>query len=125
MFWVKRIYKMDQFSTIINIHSVELNLLDEQVEIILRGLELFGYNLEYMLNSTDSIDELKQEKTALLKYTYEQILASQAEQVDSKSNNISNLSNLGKILTKDLNNSEKNLKLYKTIGSRGMCYFYK
>ena len=125
MFWGKRIYKMDQFSTIINIHSVELNLLDEQVEIILRGLELFGYNLEYMLNSTDSIDELKQEKTALLKYTYEQILASQAEQVDSKSNNISNLSNLGKILTKDLNNSEKNLKLYKTIGSRGMCYFYK
>ena len=111
MFWVKRIYKMDQFSTIINIHSVELNLLDEQVEIILRGLELFGYNLEYMLNSTDSIDELKQEKTALLKYTYEQILASQAEQVDSKSNNISNLSSLGKILTKDLNNSENKFKI--------------
>ena len=94
-----------------NIHSVELNLLDEQVEIILRGLELYGYNLEYMLNSTDSIDELKQEKTALLKYTYEQILASQAEQVDSKSNNIGNLSSLGKILTKDLNNSENKFKI--------------
>ena len=28
-----------------NIHSVELNLLDGQVEIILRALELYGYNL--------------------------------------------------------------------------------
>lgn len=64
-----------------------------------------------MLNSTDSIDELKQEKTALLKYTYEQILASQAEQVDSKSNNIGNLSSLGKILIKDLNNSENKFKI--------------
>ena len=35
-----------------NIHSVELNLLDGQVEIILRALELYGYNLEYMLNGT-------------------------------------------------------------------------
>ena len=81
-----------------NIHSVELNLLDGQIEIILRSLELYGYNLEYMLNSTDSTDDTKQEKLALLKYTYEQVLASQAEQVDSKSNNIvikdSNISNI-------------------------------
>jgi len=69
-----------------NIHSVELNLLDGQIEIILRSLELYGYNLEYMLNSTD-----------------EQVLASQAEQVDSKSNNIDNLPKLGKILIKDSN----------------------
>ena len=73
-----------------NIHSVELNLLDGQIEIILRSLELYGYNLEYMLNSTDSTDDTKQEKLALLKYTYEQVLVSQAEQVDSKSNNIDN-----------------------------------
>ena len=45
-----------------NIHSVELNLLDGQVDIILRGLELYGFNLEYMLNSSDSSDEMKQEK---------------------------------------------------------------
>ena len=32
-----------------NIHSVELNLLDGQVEIILRALELYAYNLDYML----------------------------------------------------------------------------
>ena len=67
-----------------NIHSVELNLLDGQVEIILRALELYGYNLEYILNSNDSSDELKQEKIAMLKYTYEQVLSSQAEQVNSK-----------------------------------------
>ena len=31
-----------------NIHSVELNLLDSQVDLILRSLELYGYNLEFM-----------------------------------------------------------------------------
>ncbi len=84
-----------------NIHSVELNLLDGQVEIILRGLELYGYNLEFMLNSKDSTDDTRQEKIALLKYTYEQVLASQAEQVDSKANNTDNLPEIGKLLIKD------------------------
>lgn len=91
-----------------NIHSVELNLLDGQVDIILRGLELYGFNLEYMLNSSDSSDEMKQEKMALLKYTYEQILASRAEQVADQaeeSDNISNLSVFGKILA---NQSKEN-----------------
>ena len=81
------------------IHSVELNLLDGQVEIILRALELYGYNLDYMLNSNDSSDDTRQEKLALLKYTYEQVLVSQAEQVDTKANNIDNLSSLGKLLS--------------------------
>lgn len=36
-----------------SIASVELNLLNGQVEIILRALELYGYNLEYMLDSND------------------------------------------------------------------------
>ena len=78
-----------------NIHSVELNLLNRQVEIISRSLEVYGYNLEYMLNSGESSDEAKQEKIALLKYTYEQILASKAEQNTSKSNNTNNLSVFG------------------------------
>ena len=88
-----------------NIHSVELNLLDGQVEIILRGLELYGYNLEYMLNGSDVSNELKQEKIAMLKYTY--------EQVDSKANNLDNLSSLGKLLSKDFgeNKPNKNLKV--------------
>ena len=96
-----------------NIHSVELNLLDGQVEIILRALELYGYNLEYMLNGSDATDELKQEKIAMLKYTYEQVLASQAEQVDSKANNLDNLSSLGKLLSKDFGQIQpnKNLKV--------------
>lgn len=94
-----------------NINSVVLNLLDGQVELILRALELYGYNLEYMLNGNDASDEMKQEKIALLKYTYEQILASQAEQVQSKSNNIDNLPNLGKILAKDFSSKDSNNKL--------------
>lgn len=35
----------------------------------------------------------------MLKYTYEQVLASQTEQVDTKANNIYNLSSLGKLLS--------------------------
>lgn len=52
----------------------------------------YGYNLEYMLNSNDATDEQKQEKISMLKYTYEQVLSSQAEQID-------NLSSLGKLLS--------------------------
>lgn len=65
----------------------------------MRALELYGYNLEYRLNSNDATDEQKQEKISMLKYTYEQVLASQAEQVDTKANNIDNLSSLSKLLS--------------------------
>ena len=96
-----------------NIHSVELNLLDGQVEIILRALELYGYNLDYMLNSNDSSDDTRQEKLALLKYTYEQVLATQAEQIESKSNNTDNILEFGKILIKDgIRNNEVEFKLH-------------
>lgn len=96
-----------------NIHSVELNLLDGQVEIILRALELYAYNLDYMLNSNDSSNDLCQEKTALLKYTYEQVLATQAEQIESKSNNTDNIPEFGKILIKDgIRNNEVEFKLH-------------
>ena len=65
----------------------------------MRALELYGYNLEYRLNSNNATDEQKQEKISMLKYTYEQVLSSQAEQVDTKANNIDNLSSLGKLLS--------------------------
>lgn len=65
----------------------------------MRALELYGYNLEYRLNSNYATDEQKQEKISMLKYTYEQVLASQAEQVDTKAKNIDNLSSLGKLLS--------------------------
>ena len=86
-----------------NIHSVELNLLDGQVEIILRALELYGYNLDYMLNSNDSSDDTRQEKLALLKYTYEQVLSDQAEQVNTKRNNTNNLTAYGQKMINDSN----------------------
>lgn len=86
-----------------NIQSVELNLLNGQVDIILRALELYSYNLEYMLNSTDTSDNERQEKLAKVKYTYEQVLATQAEQVNGKINYTENISNLGKSVLKDTN----------------------
>ena len=113
-----------------NIQSVELNFLDGQVEILLRALELYSYNFDYMLNVKYSTSELskekkalelytynlkymvnsnddeisieqKQEKTALLKYTYEQVLATQAEQVVSKRNNMDNIPEIGKSIIKE------------------------
>lgn len=54
-----------------------------------------------MLNSNDSSDDTRQEKLALLKYTYEQVLATQAEQVQSKSNNIDNIPEIGKLIIKE------------------------
>lgn len=40
-------------------------------------------------------------KTALLKYTYEQVLATQAEQVVSKRNNMDNIPEIGKSIIKE------------------------
>lgn len=94
-----------------NIHAVELNLLNGQIELILRALELYGYNLEYMLNGIDTSDELKKEKIAMLKYTYEQILASQAEQVNSNTNNFDDLSSLGKLLNEDFTGTKSSNNL--------------
>ena len=51
----------------------------------------------------------------LLKYTYEQVLTTQAEQVDSKSYNIDNLPNLGKMLIKDGINSTETKRIFKVI----------
>lgn len=79
---------------------VDLRLLDEQVDIILRALELYAYNLEFMLNTENSNDNERQKKLALLKYTYEQVLSTQAEQVNSKSN-FDNVSNIGRKIIQD------------------------
>lgn len=86
-------------------------ILNGQVDILLRALELYGYNLEFMLDITDSSNENKEEKLALLKFTYEQILATQAEQVNGKKDNLDNLSNLGKMFSKNLNSLDSNKKL--------------
>ena len=72
-----------------NINPVELRLLDGQVDILLRALELYVYNLDYMLDCEKSDDEEKQNKIAKVKYTYNQVLSAKAEQVNAKSNNSS------------------------------------
>lgn len=86
-----------------NIKPVELNLLNGQVDLILRSLELYSYNLEFMLNSNDTSNDERQEKLAMLKYTYEQVLATQAEQVYGKSNNSADNSELVKKVRKNSN----------------------
>lgn len=47
----------------------------------------------------------------MLKYTYEQVLSSQAEQVNSKANNLDNLSSFGKLLSKDFGEIKPNNNL--------------
>lgn len=70
-----------------NIHPIDLRLLDGQVDLILRALELYVYNLDYMLNCEKSEDEERTKKIAMVKFTFEQILSAKAEQVNAKSNN--------------------------------------
>ena len=67
------------------LQSVNLNLQNGQVEIILRALELYKYNLNYMLDTEHCNDNERQEKLAMIKYTFEQVLSIQAEQVNGKS----------------------------------------
>lgn len=86
-----------------NVQPVELKLLNGQVDLILRALELYSYNMEYMLNSSDVTNDERQEKIAKLKYTYEQILSSQAEQVNGKDYSIDELSNYEKKMINDNN----------------------
>lgn len=63
---------------------VEFKLQNGQVELILRALELYGFNLKFMINDSDLTDEERSRKQAKLEYTYQQILSYQAEQVNNK-----------------------------------------
>lgn len=85
------------------VQPVTLSLLNGQVDIILRALELYWYNLEFMFNTNgESItNKEKDKKLMMLKFTYEQVLATQAEQVNGKANNMDNISDFGKLLLKD------------------------
>ena len=65
------------------IQSVQLKLQNGQVDIILRALELYKYNLNYMLDTEHCSDNERQEKLAMVQYTFEQVLSIQAEQVSS------------------------------------------
>ena len=49
-------------------------------------MELYGYNLKFMVNDTDITNEERSRKQAKLEYTYQQIITLQAEQVNGKAN---------------------------------------
>ena len=49
---------------------VDLRLQNGQVELILRSMELYGYNLKFMVNDTDITTEERSRKQAKLEYTY-------------------------------------------------------
>ena len=57
-----------------------------QVELILRAMELYGYNLKFMVNDNDITNEERSRKQDKLEYTYQQIITLQAEQVNGKAN---------------------------------------
>ena len=84
-----------------DIDPVEMKLLSEQVDIILRALELYAYNLEYMPDGENSSSDERQKKIAMLKYTYEQVLSDQAEQVNTKKNNADTLTAYGQKMIQD------------------------
>ena len=86
-----------------SIQPVELRLLNGQVDLLLRSLELYSYNLEYMLDTENSNDDERQEKIAKIKYTYGQLLSSQAQQVNGKENNQDNLTEYGRTMINDAN----------------------
>ena len=86
-----------------DINPVEMKMLSEQVDIILRALELYAYNLEYMLDGEKSSDDERQKKFAMLKYTYGQVLSDRAEQVNTKRNNTNNLTAYGQKMINDSN----------------------
>ena len=67
-----------------DLQFVDLRLQNGQVELILRAMELYGYNLKFMVNDTDITTEERSRKQAKLEYTYQQILAIQVEQVNNK-----------------------------------------
>ena len=86
-----------------DIETVNISILNGQVNLILRALELYAYNLEYMLDGEKSSDDERQKKIAMLKYTYEQVLSDQAEQVNTKRNNTDNLTAYGQKMIADSN----------------------
>ena len=56
-----------------------------------------------MLDGEKSSDDERQKKIAMLKYTYEQVLSDQAEQVNTKRNNTNNLTAYGQKMINDSN----------------------
>lgn len=87
-----------------SIHPIDIRLLEEQIDLILRSLELYAYNLEYMLDENNGTNTERQNKLAMLKYTYDMILSNKAENASSQgTNNSKNITEISKKLKKDTN----------------------
>ena len=62
-----------------------------------------GYYFSYDKEVEKSSDDERQKKIAMLKYTYEQVLSDQAEQVNTKRNNTNNLTAYSQKMINDSN----------------------
>lgn len=95
-----------------DIRSVQLNLLDSQVDLILNALMFYQYNLEYVASIFSKSEEERLTELSKVMYTYEQIKAAKVEQLDSKDKKIN------RICAKEINDidieSTLNIKLNST-----------
>ena len=64
---------------------------------------VLGYYFLYDKEVEKSSDDERQKKIVMLKYTYEQVLSDQAEQVNTKRNNTNNLTAYGQKMINDSN----------------------
>lgn len=83
-----------------DIKSVQLNLLDSQIDLILNALMFYQYNLEYVASIFSESEEERLTELSKVMYTYKQIEASKAEQLYSEDKKIN------RICAKDVNNIE-------------------
>lgn len=93
------------------IKSVQLNLLDSQVDLILNALMFYKYNLEYVASMFSESEEERITELSKVIYTYEQINASKVEQLYSE-----NIRTNG-ICLEEIDNIEMNLKSNITLNS--------
>lgn len=84
-----------------DLQTVNITLLNGQVDLILKAMELYAYNLDYMLTDDHSDSEERKRKIAMLKYTYEIVLSNQAEQVNGKVHNAETLNKFGRNMLND------------------------
>lgn len=93
------------------IKSVQLNLLNSQVNLILNALMFYKYNLEYVASMFSESEEERITELSKVIYTYEQINASKVEQLYSE-----NIRTNG-ICLEEIDNIEMNLKSNITLNS--------
>ena len=74
-----------------DIKSVQLNLLDSQIDLILNALMFYQYNLEYIAAIFSESEEKRLTELSKVMYTYKQIEASKAEQLYSEDKKINRI----------------------------------